>query len=142
LIVVDTSALVAILTDEVGSAQLKHAIVSSEQSFISAPTLLELRQVIGGRKQRGGIALANALLVSTGTITLAWTPEMADLATEAFLKYGKGQGHPAQLNFGDCFSYALAKSLGAPLLFKGDDFSQTDIIPAMPASLPPASPAP
>lgn len=101
--------------------------------LIGAPTLFEVRLVMGGRQQQEGIDDADSLLAQSGIETVAWTAELADLATDAFLRFGKGQGHPAQLNFGDCMAYAVAKSLDVPLLFKGDDFAKTDIRSALEA---------
>jgi ribonuclease VapC len=69
----------------------------------------------------------NRFLAAGGIRTIAITPEIGALALSAFDKYGKGRGHKAQLNMGDCFAYACAKSLGVPLLYKGDDFAKTDL---------------
>jgi len=131
LIAVDTSAIIAILHREPGSDEFGAVLASGRRCVIGTPTLFELRQVMGGRHNEAGIALADAFLVQAGVEALAWTSQMADLATEAFLRFGKGQGHPAQLNFGDCMAYAVAKALDAPLLFKGDDFARTDIPSAL-----------
>lgn len=131
MIVVDTSAIIAILFGEAGASALIERLMLPGRVLIGAPTLFEIRLVMGGRQQEEGIDDANSLLKKTGIETVPWTAELADLATDAFLRFGKGQGHPAQLNFGDCMAYAVAKSLDAPLLFKGDDFARTDIRSAL-----------
>lgn len=89
--------------------------------------------VASGRLRAAGVERAKNLLIAIPIVVFDWDEMLADEAFSAFSRYGKGQ-HPAKLNFGDCMSYALAKSLGAPLLFKGDDFAKTDIIPAATAS--------
>lgn len=86
--------------------------------------------VMGGRYGRDGIDELNLLIEANGIEVISWTGELADAAAEAFLRFGKGL-HPAKLNFGDCMAYALAKSLDAPLLYKGDDFAKTDIRSAL-----------
>ena len=84
----------------------------------------------GGRFGRPGLLVAQDLLDENGIETVDWTNSLADIATEAFMRFGKGR-HKASLNFGDCMAYALAKSLDAPLLYKGDDFAKTDIESAL-----------
>lgn len=101
-----------------------------EDIVIGAPTKFELLLVMGGWKEENGIERANRLLAASDIQTVDWTNELADIAGVAFVRFGKGR-HPAKLNFGDCMAYALAKSLDAPLLFKGDDFSKTDIKSAL-----------
>ncbi|WP_301750573.1 type II toxin-antitoxin system VapC family toxin [uncultured Erythrobacter sp.] len=131
MIVIDTSAIIAILHREPESDELGAALYAAQRRVIGAPTLFEMRQVMGGRHGRAGTEVADDFLEDAGIETLDWTAHMADLATDAFLRFGKGQGHPAQLNFGDCMAYAVAKALNAPLLFKGDDFVRTDIPSAL-----------
>ncbi len=131
MIVIDTSAIIAILHREPESDELGAALYTAQRRIIGAPTLFEMRQVMGGRYGRAGIEVADDFLGDAGIETLDWTAHMADLATDAFRSFGKGQGHPAQLNFGDCMAYAVAKALNAPLLFKGDDFVRTDIPSAL-----------
>lgn len=133
MIAVDTSAIIAILHREPESDKLAAALYGAQRCMIGAPTLFEMHQVMGGRHGKAGIEVADDFLVDAGIETVSWTAEMVRLATEAFMRFGKGQGHPAQLNFGDCMAYAVAKSLDAPLLFKGDDFLQTDIRSALKA---------
>ncbi len=130
MIVVDTSALVAILKREDDAEVLINAIVGAEQALIGAPTKFEFLLVMGRRQQREGINDAQALLDTLAIRACDWTDAMADVASEALLTFGKSF-HPAALNFGDCMAYALAKSLDAPLLYKGDDFAKTDIRSAL-----------
>jgi ribonuclease VapC len=130
LIVVDTSAVIAILQEEPDSATLMQALANTSRPVIGAPTKFELLMVAS--RPPGREDDARQFLDAIGCEVADWTNELADIATEAFLCYGKGRGHAAKLNFGDCMSYALAKSLDAPLLFKGDDFTKTDIRSALP----------
>lgn len=125
--VVDTSALFAILNDEADAQSLLDLFRDDESAVIGAPTLFEFVMVAVGKGDARQEATARALLDQLGVEVVSWTPEHADLAASAFLRFGKGRGHPAQLNYGDCLAYALAKSLDAPLLFKGKDFAATDV---------------
>lgn len=133
MIAVDTSAIIAILHREPEADALAAALYGAQRRLIGAPTLFEMHQVMGGRHGKAGIKVADDFLTGAGIETLDWTAQMARLATDAFMRFGKGQGHPAQLNFGDCMAYAVAKSLDVPLLFKGDDFAKTDIRSALEA---------
>lgn len=90
--------------------------------------------VLHGLKLGDAQILGRNLILQADIRIVEWTDQLADESFAAFSRYGKGQ-HPAKLNFGDCMSYALAKSLGAPLLYKGDDFAKTDVIPAVAASV-------
>jgi ribonuclease VapC len=126
LIVVDSSALIAIVNGEDDAGSFRSVLAAAPKSIMGAPTKIELMMVAGGRLGRAGIESAQTLLDSLRIETPDWTEVLSDHAVAAFMRYGKGR-HPAKLNFGDCMSYALAKSLDAPLLFKGDDFSKTDI---------------
>jgi ribonuclease VapC len=127
VIAVDTSAIAAIVFDEVERAVFRHIIQRASKALISTVSVVEARLVIHGRRGQRGIVLAEGLLrLSVFEIVPPSAAEM-DAAYAAFVAYGKGSGHPAGLNFGDLFSYALAKVRGVPLLFKGNDFSQTDI---------------
>ena len=124
--VIDTSALVAILKDEPQRAALSRAIVSSARCQMSAATLVEAGIVMQGQYGNDGARRLDRLLLQTEIEIVPLTTAHADLAREAFRRFGKGR-HPAGLNFGDCFAYALATALGEPLLFVGDDFGQTDV---------------
>jgi ribonuclease VapC len=127
MIVVDTSALVAIVFAEPEREQFVHLIEEVGQALISTVSVVEARMVVHGRRGQRAVVLLDDLLRLP--VFEAVPPGSAEMNTAyaAFVAYGKGSGHPAGLNFGDLFSYALAKERGLPLLFKGDDFSQTDI---------------
>jgi len=127
VIAVDTSAIVAIVFDEAERATFRQIIQRAGKALISAVSAVEARLVIHARRGQRGIVLAEGLLrLPVFEIVPPGLAEM-DAAHAAFVAYGRGSGHPANLNFGDLFSYALAKVRGIPLLFKGNDFSQTDI---------------
>lgn len=125
--VVDTSALVAILRDEPERPAFLKLLASTKDPMISAATLFECSMVQA--KFDEGWADLDDLLLSAGIRVTAVDVTQAHAAREAWLRYGKGRS-PAALNFGDCFSYALATTTGRPLLFKGEDFAQTDVTPA------------
>ena len=127
MIAIDTSALVAILSDEPERDGFNTLIESEEFTYVSAASLLETRIVLLSRFGDEGVLVLDSFLLKSGIIVAEVSPRMADIAFEAYRRFGKGTGHGASLNYGDCFSYALAKHLNAPLLFKGDDFSKTDI---------------
>jgi ribonuclease VapC len=124
--VIDSSALVAILLNEPEQTSLIDAITADRTRICGAPTLVETGMVIMSRRGEPGLAELRAFYERAAVVTAGFGAEHVDLAVDAFRRFGKGR-HPAALNFGDCFSYALAKATGEPLLFKGDDFSQTDI---------------
>ena len=125
--IVDTSAVIAILRDEPEAAAFAGAIAEAQTRRISAANFLEASVVIDG--SRDGIA-SRRLDDFFRLAKLVIEPvdeAQARIAREAYRDFGKGSGHPAQLNFGDCFAYALAKSTGERLLYKGQDFVHTDI---------------
>jgi ribonuclease VapC len=130
MIVVDASAIIAILTDESESALLVAAL---DKAGGATATALAIYEAVLGvrRKRRSGVVQAERavmeFLLSARIKVEPVDPTAAHLALEAFDRYGKGNQHPAQLNLGDCFAYAQAKLSGAALLFKGNDFSKTDI---------------
>ncbi|AZO78790.1 MULTISPECIES: type II toxin-antitoxin system VapC family toxin [unclassified Bosea (in: a-proteobacteria)] len=131
-LVVDSSAIVAILTGEPEQAAFRARLDAAPKAFCSTASFVESFMVLSAR-----IAdlTADELQDALGTINVELLPfdaEQAILATQAFARFGKGR-HPARLNLGDCFSYALAKSLNAPLLYKGEDFGLTDIATAVPS---------
>ena len=126
---VDTSALVAVLRAEDDAPQIVQALGRSPRHLISAGSYLEAC-LVTARKGSEAVRL-KALLDTAAIDVVSVSPEDAEIAAGAFLRYGRGSGHPAQLNFGDCFAYALAKTRNLPLLFKGDDFIHTDIEPAL-----------
>jgi ribonuclease VapC len=126
LIVIDSSALVAVLNDEPERRSFVDAIVDYGEPRISAPTYLETAMVLELRfGSRAGHDL-EALIDDVRIVVVPFDHDQAMIARDTFRRYGKGL-HRAGLNFGDCFSYALAKALDAPLLFKGNDFALTDI---------------
>jgi ribonuclease VapC len=128
--VIDTSALVAILLEEPEAEQFARAIAADPQRFICTFTVLEAGIVIEARKGESGARELDLLLHRAEIEMVSLTSEQVEIARSAWRIYGKGR-HPAGLNIGDCCSYALAKSLDEPLLFKGGDFSQTDIKTAL-----------
>jgi ribonuclease VapC len=131
MIVVDTSALVAVAFAEPERDAFLQAMEIAGKVLISTVSVVEACMVIHGRRgQRAVILLDDLLRLPLFELVSPSTPEM-DAAYAAFVAYGKGSGHPAGLNFGDVFSYALAKVRGLPLLYKGDDFAQTDIASAL-----------
>ncbi len=131
--VIDTSAIAAILFDESDHRRYDEAIEAAETRLISAVTRVELAFVIEGRKREAGRERLDRFFRLAGLEIVAVTPQQAEIAIDAFRRFGRGR-HRAALNIGDCFSYALAAASDHPLLFKGDDFVHTDIRPALPAA--------
>ena len=130
MIVIDTSALVAILGDEPERRFFNELIDAESNTCISSASLLETRMVLFARSGDTAVLALDAFLLKCEMTVVEVSPRIADIAFDAYRRFGKGMGHPAALNYGDCFSYALAKYLDVPLLFKGDDFTLTDIVPA------------
>ena len=126
-VVVDSSVIVAILRDEPDASQLITRARSFRRAVISAATWLEAAMVCEGKEERGGGADFDRIVSTLKLEILPFSGSQAAIAREAFKRYGKGRGSGASLGLGDCFAYALAKDLGAPLLFKGSDFARTDI---------------
>jgi len=124
--VIDTSALVAILFDESEAEQFEATIESDPIRLVSAATVLETSMVVEARFGEPGSRELDLLLHRTPLEVVHVTAEQIEVARIAFRNFGKGR-HPASLNFGDCFSYALSMVSGEPLLFKGADFSKTDV---------------
>lgn len=124
--IVDSSALVAILQKEPEALRLSQAMAPDPVRSVSAANRLETSMIMFVRYGTEGIRDLDLLAAKAGLEIAEVTPRQADIARRAFMKYGKGI-HPAGLNFGDCFAYALAQDSGEPLLFKGDDFPKTDI---------------
>jgi len=124
--VIDTSALIAILLGEPEAEELAIAIVNDPKRLLSAFSALEVGIVIEAKKGEAGGRDLDLLLHRAQIEIVAMTPEQCELARFAWRAFGKGR-HPAGLNIGDCCSYALAKYSGEPLLFKGDDFAKTDL---------------
>jgi ribonuclease VapC len=128
--VIDTSAIAAVLFQEPDAPRYAQCIARAGTRIMSAVTRVELTFVVEGRAGAQGRAAIEQLIAQGAIDIVSVTPEQADLAIDAFRRYGTGR-HRAQLNIGDCFAYALAKATDLPLLFKGDDFAQTDIRPAL-----------
>ncbi len=124
--VLDTSALLAILLGEPEAEAFARAIASHPKRLVSALSALESAIVLQARKGPSGVRELDLLLHSTGITIVSLDADQVQIARAAYEKFGKGR-HPAALNLGDCGSYALARSSGEPLLFKGDDFSKTDL---------------
>ncbi|MGQ0595128.1 MAG: type II toxin-antitoxin system VapC family toxin [Gammaproteobacteria bacterium] len=122
----DTSALMAILLPEADGPSFYARLTAARSPAISSVGKVELLIVLTSRQPATAQALFSRLRQCTALSVVSVDETIADLAIAAFARYGKGR-HPAGLNFGDCFSYALAQRLEVPLLFKGNDFSQTDI---------------
>ena len=125
--VVDTSALIAIMQNEPERRRFNELIEAATATYVSAASLLETRMVLFARSGDSAVLALDAFLLKSRMIVMEVSPHIADLAFDAYRRYGKVGGHGAALNYGDCFSYALAKHLAAPLLFKSGDFSKTDI---------------
>jgi ribonuclease VapC len=124
--VLDTSALLVLLLDEPEAEQFRTAVEDDETRLISAATLLETALVIESRKGEAGGRELDLLVHKAEMAVVPVEQTHVDEARRAYRRYGKGR-HPAGLNFGDVFAYALARASGEPLLFKGDDFARTDI---------------
>jgi ribonuclease VapC len=124
--VVDSSALVSIVIEESGHEHLLRKVLNAKLTVVGAPLAYEAAMVLSGRLHRDARPMLNGLLRNISAEIVPFTEEHYEAAVSAFLRYGKGR-HPAGLNFGDCMSYALAVVSGLPLLYIGNDFSQTDI---------------
>ena len=128
--ILDASALLAILLDEPEAPAIAQAMAAAPRRRISAVSWLETAMVITARRGDHGADAFRALVDKLQAEIAPVDQRQAETAYAAWLAYGKGR-NPAALNLGDCFSYALAKDLAEPLLFKGDDFARTDIRPAL-----------
>jgi len=126
LIVVDSSAFVAMIFEESEAERFRDRLRAAQGVFASAATVLETSMVVGGRFGTAGLGRFDRLLASFEFEIVPFDSSHAELGRDAFLRYGKGR-HPARLNFGDCIAYGLAKALGLPLLHKGTDFAATDL---------------
>jgi len=130
VIAVDSSAIVAIFMREAEAEHFLARILADDDPVISAASLLETSIVLRALDRQNASDAELDGFVAGCLRVVEVTAEQVAIARAAYARYGKGMGHGAQLNFGDCFSYALAKSLGVPLLYKGMDFSRTDIVSA------------
>lgn len=130
--IVDSSAIIAIAQDEPDADRLFRALHDHPGPRISAGNLLETYLVIDQRWGDEAPAVMERVLLPIGLVVEPVTEAQVSIARDAYRRFGKGTGHPAQLNYGDCFAYSLARMLDQPLLFVGNDFAQTDIKPALP----------
>ncbi len=131
MIVVDSSAVIAILFDEPGADRLARRLAEAPRRVMSVASYLETGTVMAGRRKSDrlrAIADLDGFLAEAGITLAPVDADQARLALRARIQYGRGMGHGGVLNFGDAFTYALAKTLDAPLLFVGDDFAATDIV--------------
>lgn len=129
--VIDTSAVVAIARREPEALLLSKLLEQTPGKLMAAPTYLECAFVLAGIAPTKGMAFLQGLVSDTLITLIPFGEQELDVAIAARLKFSRGSGHAAKLNFGDCFSYALAKTRNLPLLFKGDNFIHTDIQPAL-----------
>jgi ribonuclease VapC len=127
--IIDTSALVAVLDQEPEAPRIVRTLASAPERILSVANLVEVGIVMQARRGDDGARDLDLLLAKLRVDIAAVTANQADIARKAFRRYGRGR-YAANLNFGDCFAYALAKDTSAPLLFKGDDFGQTDVMVA------------
>ncbi len=128
--ILDSSAVIAVLFREQGHRRLAGAMDSADAIGIGAPTLLETGMVMVGKFGLGGRALVSRFLEERGAVVISFDDRHWRSASDAFIRYGKGR-HPAGLNYGDCMTYATARLSGAPLLFAGEDFAKTDLTAAL-----------
>lgn len=129
--IVDSSAVIAILANEPEAAAFSDALQAARRVAMAAPTLVELYVVADRARDPRARSALDDLLRTIDPEVEAFTAEHAAIARQAHRNFGRGSGHPARLNLGDCFSYALAKATGEPLLYKGDHFGHTDIRSAL-----------
>ncbi|MGW1346216.1 type II toxin-antitoxin system VapC family toxin [Kribbella sp. NPDC002412] len=129
--IIDTSALIAILRAEPDAADFAQAIEAAPSRRISAANFLEAAVVMDSARDPVVSRRFDELVAAAEILVEPVTEAQARTAREAYRDFGKGSGHPAGLNFGDCFAYALAKDAGEPLLFKGQDFIHTDLASAL-----------
>lgn len=128
--VIDTSALIAILLAEPEAPRLVRAIAVSDTRRVGAPTLVEAAAIMLARKGPAGEIALDALLQRLSIDVVPMTAEAAAAARSAYQRFGKGVGSPGVLNYGDCLAYGIARAEGEALLFKGEDFPRTDVVAA------------
>jgi ribonuclease VapC len=125
--IIDTSVLVALLLREPDAPAIAATMAAAPARRLSAATYVELAAVIDGRRDPVLSGALDATIRGSRIEIVPFTVEQARIARVAYQQFGRGSGHPARLNMGDCFAYALARDLGEPLLFRGRDFALTDI---------------
>jgi ribonuclease VapC len=133
--VIDTSAIVAAIAAEPDATRYEEAIKDAQTRLISAVTVLETQIVLQSHLGPSAVDRFHELIAQAAITVIPFDLPLANAAFETFRRYGKGRGHRAQLNIIDCVAYALARTRGLPLLFKGNDFAHTDITPALPPGL-------
>jgi len=129
--IIDTSAIIAILRNEQDAPSHARAIADATVRSVSAVNFVETAVVIDASRDPIATRRFDDFIREADISIVPVTENQAQIAREAYRDFGKGSGHPANLNFGDCFAYALAKESGEPLLFKGDDFAHTDVAPLL-----------
>ena len=130
--ILDTSAIIAILRQESGADEISRVIEEAEFCRMSTASFVETGIVIDSKGNPAASRKFDDFLRDSMIELVPVDEAQARIARDAYRDFGKGSGHPAQLNFGDCFAYALAKTKGEPLLYKGNDFSHTDVAAALP----------
>jgi ribonuclease VapC len=131
-VIIDTSVIIAIMKNEADAEDYRQRLAMRDDSAkISAASYLEAAIVVDRAEKAILSERLDQLLAEEKIDIVPFTAAQSRIARAAYRQYGKGSGHPAQLNFGDCFAYALAKDSGEALLFKGDDFSRTDVVAAL-----------
>jgi ribonuclease VapC len=125
-VVLDTSAIVSILTEEIGHQGIARRASEAPMLAVGTPTLLETAMVLSSRLGRDPRSVLDRFLRRMQVEVIPFTAEHYEVAMDAFERFGKGR-HPAALNFGDCLSYATARLSGLPLLYTGNDFARTDL---------------
>lgn len=128
--VLDSSAVISVLLEEEGHRRIAAAMANAESLAIGAPTLVETEVVMIARFDLRGRGVIAQFMEQNDVLVVPFDEGHWLVAAEAFARYGKGR-HPAALNYGDCMTYATAQVAGHPLLFTGDDFSETDVTPAL-----------
>ena len=129
--IIDSSAIVAIVKKEQDARVFTDALEAEINCKMSAATFVEAAVVIDAKRDPVVSRRYDEILRDAAVKLIPVDEAQARIAREAYRDFGRGSGHPARLNFGDCFAYALAKASGEPLLFKGEDFRHTDVIPAL-----------
>ncbi len=129
--IVDTSAIIAILRNEPDADRYVHVLAQAGEPRVSAGTYVETAIVVDANRDPVLSGRLDDLLAVARVEVEPVTRRHAEIARQAYRDFGKGSGHPAGLNFGDCFAYALARATGEPLLYKGDNFAQTDVASAL-----------
>ncbi len=129
--ILDTSAIVAAIAEEPDASRFQNAMLSAHALAVSSVTVLESRIVLHARFGARALEAFEAMIAGAQIEVVPFDSAMAEVAFDAFRRFGKGQGHPAQLNIVDCAAYSLARVRGEPLLFKGSDFDKTDVAAAL-----------